>query len=342
MLKKFFDDWKSNLKEKRLYEELFYTFQNSQWSNEELMVSSYQVGNKYSHGPLFIGREQMGWTSFRPSESNCEEFIDNARSYYDITSHIENNCYYKLWLYAEKIYYKLYDESYDNFKNNIAYTNLCKISPLAGTPNDEFYEIQLNTCREILLHEIREIDPEYIIFMTGRKWAEWFFEDWDVVNYDLTPNNPIKISGYIDYHNFIVIHNPMKKNKNERNKVIKAIENFYKVDDGLFDDEEEEDNEDNDSNNYELSEDTIQNISDVILQYAPEKWESVELEVYFNDDAFDFKCKATDIFKKHYGINIDDEDQNQLRNILYDTMIEQSLSSFNFVLDFEGNYNIIF
>ena len=228
-----------------LYGELFDLFYDSKWANDELAAFKMQVGDNYENGPLFVGRAPNGWTSFCPSEWNRNDFIqdpmlpDGDTNFSDWLAN-NGNSHYSLsrsnfWKDAKRIFYGLYD---GDFSTDIAYSNLCKIALPDANPTDEQCYLQLDVCREILLAEIVELEPECIVFMTGyHGWAEWFFDDWDEVTVDdVSPDEVIKCSGEIGGCPFVVVHHPGYKNNYVRNEAVEAVVEYFQDDDESYDD----------------------------------------------------------------------------------------------------------
>lgn len=82
------------------------------------------------------------------------------------------------WNYTKEIYGRLAQkEKMDGiWMNNIAWTNLYKISPEeGGNPTCEQRLAQRDVCKDILLQEIKIFNPTHIIFETNIDgWLDWF------------------------------------------------------------------------------------------------------------------------------------------------------------------------
>ena len=217
-----------------LYGDLYDRFYESKWANNRLTAFKLQVGEDYCSGPLFIGRAPNGWSSFCPKQWDREDFIDDPMlpdGDTEFSDWLRNNGnrYYKIsrsqfWQDARRIFDNLYDGC---FETDIAYSNLCKISKPNGNPTDDQCDEQLDICREILLDEIYELEPECIVFMTGYGWANWFFEVWDEVSYDDEIKDGIELSGQISGYPFVVLQHPQGRSSRGRWEAINdAVEYF--------------------------------------------------------------------------------------------------------------------
>jgi hypothetical protein len=58
------------------------------------------------------------------------------------------------------------------------WSNLYAIAPKdGGNPDDAMQKVQRNTCRELLVEQIREYAPTHILFITGQDWFNTFWND---------------------------------------------------------------------------------------------------------------------------------------------------------------------
>ncbi len=70
----------------------------------------------------------------------------------------------------------LLDRREEDWYENIARTSLYKIAPRCGAPLDfVFRDYQREACRRILIEEIEQLRPDYVLFLTGWSWV-WDFE----------------------------------------------------------------------------------------------------------------------------------------------------------------------
>ncbi len=61
---------------------------------------------------------------------------------------------------------------------HIIWSNLYAIAPKdGGNPDDAMQRIQRDTCRELLLEQIKEFAPTHILFITGQDWFNAFWEN---------------------------------------------------------------------------------------------------------------------------------------------------------------------
>ncbi len=83
-----------------------------------------------------------------------------------------------LWKKAERA-----EEQNAVWLENIAWSNLYKLSPAAGNPSEKSKTLQNEICREILKEEVRALQPTHIVMMTGWEgWAKNFQDCFDVLH----------------------------------------------------------------------------------------------------------------------------------------------------------------
>lgn len=155
-------------------------------------------GEKYDQNEvklLLVGRAPNGWNLLdenHPTPEKMAEWADDRlyRSA-ECGSWVEkrgNALYAKgqsyrlgtFWNYAEEIWLRLQPPGYTEdtssvWLENIAWSNLYKLSPESGNPSDESKELQKQICCEMLKEEVRAFKPTHILMMTGWDgWAENF------------------------------------------------------------------------------------------------------------------------------------------------------------------------
>ena len=116
-------------------------------------------GDPYDGETIFNCHDQMLWVE------NCAKQVNN-----DIYNS-KRSAFWRLIRRVSRGYHKT-DET-DRFGDlrRIAWSNICKVAPYSGNPNDSLYYSQLNVSERILETEIKYLSPEYLIFLTGWSWA---------------------------------------------------------------------------------------------------------------------------------------------------------------------------
>lgn len=186
---------------KELYEKLYddcSSFEN--FKNDAHFVSMqgpfYQENSKRF---LLIGRSTNGWGSLTTTSREAfghkaqEQFEDLTRwnwienhdgTLYSTHDKEEKNyskryCLDKkaYWSYTKSIWDQLPGEAHpcDVWMENIAWSNLYKVSPFKGNnPDDKLKELQLDACKSILKKELEIYKPTHILIFTGYDWFDPF------------------------------------------------------------------------------------------------------------------------------------------------------------------------
>ena len=194
---------------KDLYAELFITCSN----DSNFMKNSHFVAMRGEHyinsdkKVMIIGRAPNGWkrldTSSKDGFSNdaANEFDDikrwgkwikcygNKQYAIDETTGEELQPRYcvsgkPFWSYSKAIYFGLTNQKVEGlWQHNIAWSNLYKVSPSSGyNPDVDNQKMQLQPCIAILKKELEELDPDYVLFMTGYDWFEPFKQIFESIN----------------------------------------------------------------------------------------------------------------------------------------------------------------
>lgn len=140
---------------------------------------------------LLVGRAVNGWKLMdenHPTPEKMAEWADD-RLYCNAEcgSWVEkrgNALYVKgqsyrlgaFWNYAKEIWLRLQPTGYTEdsssvWLENIAWSNLYKLSPESGNPSDDSKNLQKKICCEMLKEEVRAFRPTHILMMTG--WDGW-------------------------------------------------------------------------------------------------------------------------------------------------------------------------
>lgn len=154
------------------------TFDNP---DEEHVKFCIQWGKQFPHsaheGLIFVGRANNGWMCFNSSAEDIFNPNNENRAFSrdDQMIWVENNIDYSstsaFWRVIRKT-------SRHFFPNNelmhIAWSNLYKIAPDGGNPNQTLCNAQFNGCVKILKKELEIFSPRHVVFLTGIDWAKWF------------------------------------------------------------------------------------------------------------------------------------------------------------------------
>lgn len=158
----------------------------------ELFGFSALVGSKYGSEDnrlMIVGRSVDGWRKsfYVSNESNSD--IINEKIYYipESDRHCEmswlkrsrstfvstkGKCGYNykkssFFSSSRDVLYKLSNDRISDWYSHIVWSNVYKLSPLRGNPNDKLRGVQIDTCSKILNAEIDYFKPTHILFITG-------------------------------------------------------------------------------------------------------------------------------------------------------------------------------
>lgn len=131
-----------------------------------------------NQGILFVGRATNGWvaqgedleTLFGDSDSSIFAREDQMQWVENAEGNREgyNSNRSAFWRVIKQVAQHYYS---DNWSSYIAWSNVCKVAPQGGNPNDSLYYAQLEDCKKILKTEIEVLSPKFVIFLTGENWA---------------------------------------------------------------------------------------------------------------------------------------------------------------------------
>jgi hypothetical protein len=197
-----------NDKMKELYHQLYVDAMKIKLSNF-FPVCGAEYGRAGTIRLMVIGRAVNGWDEFHAGEeaafmAAASRSLDgkgfswlghkNKGGVYDDELASEpylngrgEEVYYDLrtspyWRTAKEITRRLngWDESGipTRWYEYIVWSNLYAIAPKdGGNPDDAMQKVQRNTCRELLVEQIREYAPTHILFITGQDWFNTFWND---------------------------------------------------------------------------------------------------------------------------------------------------------------------
>lgn len=170
---------------KPLYKELIAAV--SDYSDQILTPFCMQWGNQYqvepNSGIMFYGRAVNGWVT---NELDVEKFFDtNSKdcifALYDQMQWVEDCAdgkeeYYNsnrsaFWRVIRRTASHFYP--FDELQH-ICWSNVCKISPYRGNPNDPLFYAQLPVARRIMQRELEIFSPKHVVLLTGQGWAQDF------------------------------------------------------------------------------------------------------------------------------------------------------------------------
>lgn len=150
-------------------------------------------GHKYNNELMVIGQAVNGWgDAFDPHELNeesCDRLADNVfNSVTDnpmawVLKPVKKRDYIPMgkpfWQVIHNIVSKLEIAKEDeaNWPLYLVWSNLYKISPSPkGNPGETLKDIQRDGCIGLLRLELDTYRPKRVLFITGRSWADPFFE----------------------------------------------------------------------------------------------------------------------------------------------------------------------
>jgi len=153
-----------------IYERMLADESISKLSKKNYCCMAPVVGNNYPKEPrtgfMFYGRANNGW------EVGVDDTFDTIYStkldgFYQ---YIRDNKSAFL-----RVAGKVFSEYYDNdWIDHIAYSNLYKVAPNAGNPNDPTCDAQWKYVTEIFKKEIETLLPKFVVLFAGTNWADDF------------------------------------------------------------------------------------------------------------------------------------------------------------------------
>lgn len=142
-------------------------------AGDEAAFVASAARNVDGKGFLWLGRENRG--GVYDDELASEAYL-NARgeeTYYDLRTS-------PFWRTVKEVSKRLnsWDENGmpNRWYEHIVWSNLYAIAPKdGGNPDDAMQRAQRDTCRELLLEQIKEYAPTHILFITGQDWFNAFW-----------------------------------------------------------------------------------------------------------------------------------------------------------------------
>ena len=166
------NEMKEKMKEalRPIYERMLADESISKLSEKNYCCMAPVVGNNYPKEPrtgfMFYGRANNGW------EAGVDDTFDTIYSTKldGLHQYIRNNKSAFL-----RVAGKVFSEYYDNdWIDHIAYSNLYKVAPNAGNPNDPTCDAQWEYVTEIFKKEIETLLPKFVVLFAGTNWADDF------------------------------------------------------------------------------------------------------------------------------------------------------------------------
>ena len=162
---------------------------------------------------IFARKDQMKWVE--DSEGD-EKYNSNKSSFWRIIKTISE-----------------IKNGKDEWFNNIAWSNLYKVSPEKGNPSESLKKLQIEDCKKILETEIKILNPKYVIFLSSgweHNFLNHLINDSEKENFKkIKWSNKYETKGFtIKGTNYITSVHPQGKNEKEHINAIIAIMNELK------------------------------------------------------------------------------------------------------------------
>lgn len=157
---------------KPLYEELINHC--GPYCDESVVPFIMQWGKKFPteerDGILFVGRATNDWLN---DDLDVDNLFDGKEKIFNredqmIWAENYNSAFWRVIRSVSKHFY-----SQDEL-NHVAWSNICKLAPNTGNPNNTLFKLQLLDACNILNKEVEILSPKFIVMMTGLDWADNF------------------------------------------------------------------------------------------------------------------------------------------------------------------------
>ncbi len=109
---------------------------------------------------IFDRKDQMSWVdkSFGVTSENKEDYNTKKSAFWRVVKQISESFYPSQWY------------------SHIVWSNLCKVAPNKGNPNNKLFYAELSECQKILEMEISILSPRIVVLFTNNEWAKDFLE----------------------------------------------------------------------------------------------------------------------------------------------------------------------
>ena len=110
-------------------------------------------GDPYTTDTIFNCYDQMIWVENCAKQESSDTYNSNRSAFWRLIRRIA------------RFHHKI--DNVDRFGDlkKIAWSNICKVAPYSGNPNDSLYYAQLDIAEKILETEIKYLSPKYLIFL---------------------------------------------------------------------------------------------------------------------------------------------------------------------------------
>ena len=149
-----------------IYETMVEKLENKGWNFEKnpyyVLTFHAQIGALYKKGGIaFYGRATNGWD---------DDYNDGINS---ILTHSHSRFFQMIKRIANSVYQ-------ENQVDNIVWSNICKVAPEQGNPDDVLWEDQYNYIVKILNAEMEVLRPSITVLITGieenKRWDSPLFK----------------------------------------------------------------------------------------------------------------------------------------------------------------------
>jgi hypothetical protein len=220
------------------YKELITEIQTNKINFKEEWVSVFNiaVGNNFQKDYVFYGRAVNGWKNYSKHElsSNFNAIEDNIKEsdlkwVIDLFNNPDDNwkpSRSAFWRLIKRITSEKYDDNNYEVLNNIAWSNLYKISKAdEGNPSQKLINAQSDRVKKILKMELDLYQPKTAIFLTSLNWANPFLTYLEVEKMiPIKPNKYVEFVG--KYNNTIIVvgqHPQGKPEEEHKNEIVESI-----------------------------------------------------------------------------------------------------------------------
>lgn len=155
---------------REIYQRMLEDNRISELAKENYCCMAPYVGSKFpttaNDGIILYGRANNGWNT--GVDDDYDIIYDKGPE--GLTDYIDGNRS-PFFRVAGKVFSEYYG---DDWFNNVAYSNLYKVAPSAGNPEDSVCDAQWKYVTEIFKKEIETLLPKFVVLFTGKCWADDF------------------------------------------------------------------------------------------------------------------------------------------------------------------------
>ena len=155
---------------KPLYETMLKDESISALSKHNYCCMAPYVGSKFpttaNDGIILYGRANNGWNT--GVDDDYDIIYDKGPE--GVTDYIKGDSS-SFFRTAAKTFSTFYGEDWYEY---VTYSNLYKVAPSAGNPNNSICGSQWEYVTEIFKHEINTLSPKFVVMFAGKKWADDF------------------------------------------------------------------------------------------------------------------------------------------------------------------------